>query len=127
MPEDCEIVAFVRSERVVVEARVSRVLVPQVATLAGPSYSTVRTAAVRYGWRLAKGHGEALTEARRLAAETDQPLRIVDLGRCNPIARALRLRLLGGPALPAVVMKGSCRWDRLAPGREGLRSQEARA
>lgn len=125
MPEACEIVAYVCSERAVVGARESRVVVRQAATLSGPTYATVRTAAVTRGWRLGNEHAQALAEARRLSEETGSPLRVVDLGRCNPLTRALRLYLLGDPALPAVILKGSCRWDRFTLDRGSGRSLEA--
>ncbi len=125
MHEACEIVAYVCSERAVVGAWESRGVVRQVATLSGPTYATVRTAAVTWGWRLGNEDAHALAEARRIAEETGSPLRVVDLGRCNPLTRALRLHLLGDPALPAVIMKGSCRWDRLALDRGSGRSLEA--
>lgn len=116
MSEACEVVAYVRSERFVVAAREIRALRPVTTTLAGPILVPVRAAAVTHGRRLPAEHAAALDEARGLAAEARGTVRIVDLGRSNPLARAVLLWWLGTPALPAVVVKGACRWEGIGSG-----------
>lgn len=118
MSEACEVVAYVRSERVVVAAREVRGIRPVVATLGGPAYAALRGAVVTYGRRLPREHAEALNEARRLAQETHGSIRIVDVGWAHALARVIWIWLLGRPALPAVIVKGSCSWQHIASDRD---------
>lgn len=127
MSRSCEVVAYVRSERVVVAAREIRGIRPVAATLAEPAYTVWRGAVVEYERRLPREHAAALTEARRLARETGGSVRIVDVGRTNAAVRLIRLRLLGRPALPAVVVKGPCLWDRMGANPDPAAAKLARA
>lgn len=122
----CEIVAYVRSRRVVASAREVRGLLPCATGFAPPSAVPVRRLAVTYVRRLDDGQGRALAEAEQLAAQMRSEIRVVDLGRRNVLVRGLRLWLLGGRRLPVVVMKGSCPWNRLGD-RASHGSVEARA
>ncbi len=114
MAEGCRIVAYVRGRRVVAAAHEVRGIEPCATGLSSPIEVHVRRVEVEYGWRFDPSQASALNEARRLAAETRSPLRVVDLGRANPLVRAVRLLRLGGRTLPVVIMKGSCPWHRLA-------------
>ncbi len=114
MHEACEIVVIVRGRRVLIAAHEIRVAVPLSVGTAGTVYTPVRRVALRYARRLDPVHGEAVAEARRLAAESGNSLRVIDLGRGNAIARFVRSLLRRARSLPIVVMKGSCSWGRFA-------------
>ena len=126
MPERCEIVAYVRSRRAVVSAQIIQTSVPLAAGAFPPVHVNVRRAVVVREWRLDPGQRHALREARGLAAETGNPLRVVDLGRMNPVSRALHRLRVGGSTFPVVVMKGSCPWDRVGRGTPARGGQPAR-
>lgn len=118
MPEPCEVVVYVRSRRMVIEAREYRVALP-VSTGTGILVRVpARGVVLRFAWKLEAVHGEALAEARRLAAERHVPLRVVDLGCCTPIARFVRSRLLGPRPLPVILVKGACMGE---PPQDALR------
>ncbi len=126
MREPCEIVAYVRSQKVVTSARSVRV----VRTLSNIPFPIVqfpvRAVALTFGRRLGVEQSSVVAEARRLAAETGQRLRVVDLGRTNAIARRVRLWRLGGRVLPVVVMRGSCPWNLLGTGLPSPQPRKAR-
>ncbi len=114
MRERCEILVVVRSRRVVVAAHERQVALPLSAGPAGTVYVPVRGFALRYRRRLDPVHAAALAEARRLATESGESLRVIDLGRGNPLVRFLRARFLRAHRLPVVILKGACSWHRLA-------------
>lgn len=113
MADGAEIVVYVQSRRAVAAATLVRGIPPLTATLAAPVYVPTRRVEPVYGRRLDAEQREAVAGARRLAAETGNPIRVVDLGRTFPGLRALRRWLLGARVLPVVIMTGSCPWDRL--------------
>ncbi len=113
MRERCEVIAYVRSRKVVVWAREIRGVRPLSTALSPPVQLPVRATELRFGRRLGSEQSSVVAEARRLAAATGNPLRIVDLGRTNVVLRSIRLWLLGGRVLPVVVMRGSCPWHLL--------------
>ncbi len=117
MPDACEVVVYVRSRRVATGAVEIRGLIPLVGTLSTPAYAPVRTVRLSYAVRLDEAQRRILAEGRRLAADTGRSFRIVDLGRGNPIRRALRLWRLGRPRLPVVILEGPCAWQPLVRAR----------
>lgn len=125
MPEACEIVVYVRSRQVVDDSREIRTVVPLAATLNAPTYVPLRRFVVTYRRGLDADQDEVLERVRRVAIETGNPVRVVDLGRMHPFLRALRFHMLGGRALPIVIMNGTCPRDLLAgvsPARAGVRA-----
>ena len=109
---ECEIVVYVRTRRVVVAAQEIRGILPCATGFSPPLEVPVRRVSLTFGRRLDRGHGQALVEAFRLAAQTAISIRVVDLGRRNVLVRAVRLWLLGSRALPVVIVRGSCPWAR---------------
>lgn len=122
MPSPCEIRVYVRSRWAISEANSVRTVVPLAATLASTVFVPVTRTEVRYRRRFDSDQAEAVSRARRIAADTGHAIRVIDLGRMNLLTRALRLAWLGRGRLPAVVINGPCIWHDLAGETEGLQT-----
>jgi len=122
----CEVLVYVRSEKVIAEVRPIAVPV-WIGLTPSSAWPTVRTGLVRkVERRLEEGQRRAIAEAHRLAKTSGNELHVVDLGRANPISRFLRMRLLRTRALPVVVVKGPCPWvPGLPAGGEGSGRERA--
>ncbi len=127
MRDRCEIVAYVRSRKVVVWAEEVRAVRWLSNGAFAPVQVPVRATELRFGRRLGGEQSRVVAEARRLAAETGNPFRVVDLGRTNAVARRVRLWLLGGRVLPVVVMRGSGPWHLLGGTPSRPLAREAKA
>jgi hypothetical protein len=107
MRDDCEVVAYVRSRRVAVEAR--RVRVPVGVSLGVRAHTAVENRTfVRYARTLDSLQSRALSEAHRVAEGYGHAVRVVDLGRVHPLLRGLRSLFLRSKAFPVVVWRGPC-------------------
>ncbi len=127
MRDACSVRVFVRSRRVVSNARILRFVMYTPTTPLGLASVPVTTVALDHEWRLDPDQEEGLRQARRFAEATGQPLRVVDLGRGNPILRAVRWALRGGRSLPVVVIRGTCAWKTARETSEVARGGRAAA
>jgi hypothetical protein len=113
MPEECEILVYVRSRPALAEVRQVHLTMSVAASATNVMKVPLRRSLARFEPRLDDEQKSVVREAMRVGRETGNPVHVVDLARVGPLARFVRMRLLGANELPIVLLKGACPWYRL--------------